>query len=522
MSNLSSGLFSKPHISLDIETTDRDATKGRIWNIGYTSSDGRSGDIFISPNQRRKVGKKTLANTVAEMSEGRFNQKQLLAGKYAPYFQSLTDGTARTNKYASTFIRDLTASMQPGSFLLIQNAFFENKFFANHANRMGVYEHIQGNMEFRSKFTEGASGFLYTPPQVTSQRAYGTKAYESFLLSHSNSDFETTLKHYRGMMNEYTEIAKQADKPFVVDLMDITKATYALAASKGLIDKTNIHMGTGIEFLAHHLLEGEKEVHLGMADSNQQYRIAHKLADLYDKLSTNTLDEAGHSLLRQIGKAQEGEHGRQFIKALKSGLEESISPSGYKKNQAKTIHKIEGLSDSRGNSLHANVYRSNYPLWQRHLITTNDADVTIADVVENARKRLRLNEENISGVLGELKKRRTTEDKISYLYDLEEKYKAGDKLPEGDIAQPKGLFEKIKKLSVNKKIGAAIGLAGVAYLMASDSTASSGNIKKIKHKREMRERTQDLDSNIRLYSRLDNYHGSGFATWNDRTKHHEY
>ena len=43
MSNLSSGLFSKPHISLDIETTDRDATKGRIWNIGYTSSDGRSG-----------------------------------------------------------------------------------------------------------------------------------------------------------------------------------------------------------------------------------------------------------------------------------------------------------------------------------------------------------------------------------------------------------------------------------------------------------------------------------------------
>ena len=64
---------------------------------------------------------------------------------------------------------------------------------------------------------------------------------------------------------------------FVIDLMDITKATYAQAASLGLMDPKMITVGTSVDFLSRNLLLEGAETHTALDDAQRQIRAFDKL-----------------------------------------------------------------------------------------------------------------------------------------------------------------------------------------------------------------------------------------------------
>lgn len=72
-----------------------------------------------------------------------------------------------------------------------------------------------------------------------------------------------------------------------------------------------------------------------------------------------------------------------------------------------------------------------------------------------------------------------------------------------------------------------MGLGGIALLATMALDNSKEDIDKVKNKKKMKDQFgQSVESNLKLYSnqkpRIQTYHGSGFADWNERTKHHEY
>jgi hypothetical protein len=79
--------------------------------------------------------------------------------------------------------------------------------------------------------------------------------------------------------------------------------------------------------------------------------------------------------------------------------------------------------------------------------------------------------------------------------------------------------KNVKDRSCQNKIKATIGIGsaiGVTAMMLSGDTTDS------KAQRKYSEQEKYLESNIKMYNTIPQYHGSGFADWNERTKHHYY
>ena len=518
-------------VSIDIETSGRDAAKDKIWNIGLKWSNGKKRNLFLVDDASYTMGHSADASVLAQreqvvdrmkaqLESGNFGKRQAAKGSFNDLYKAIREGTAITSegaaKYISNIVGHLGASNQ-AKFTLIQNARFEDQFLTKLMQDYGVFDKAKHGMEFRTNYTEGYAGFLYSPPDITTLKANAAQSFEKYLAG--TGSFDEVAKHHEAIVNSYFSHINNAPKGISVDLMDLTKAFYAKAAEKGLLRKQDIHVGTNIEFLSQ-LFYDQAEAHTGLEDAVLQEKLAvEKMSDVYGRMTTDTLTNDDRNILVKASEMQQRAHRLQLISGLKTGLEESQTAAGYKLTGTRKFYPLTPIIDSQ-NRLHPlSVYR------QIDAHYTKDVAATIEDVVNSSARRLEVHPDDVKSILNEIGKHDDVDCKIAALYEMGDNYWGKPKIPSKPMPTKQEVKESVgwlKSLNGAQKTVVGLGVAGALYAGLSDDNASKHKVREIKKRKEYRERRYDLDSNMRIYSKLDNYHGSGFATWNDRTKHHEY
>ena len=518
-------------VSIDIETSGRDAAKDKIWNIGLKWSNGKKRNLFLVDDANYTMGHSTDASVLAQreqvvdrmkaqLESGNFGKRQAAKGSFNDLYKAIREGTAITSegaaKYISNIVGHLGASNQ-AKFTLIQNARFEDQFLTKLMQDYGVFDKAKHGMEFRTNYTEGYAGFLYSPPDITTLKANAAQSFEKYLAG--TGSFDEVAKHHEAIVNSYFSHINNAPKGISVDLMDLTKAFYAKAAEKGLLRKQDIHVGTNIEFLSQ-LFYDQAEAHTGLEDAVLQEKLAiENIAAMYDRLHGNALTDDDRNMFVKMSDMQQRAHRLQLISGLKTGLEESQTAAGYKLTGTRKFYPLTPIIDSQ-NRLHPlSVYR------QIDAHYTKDVAATIEDVVNSSARRLEVHPDDVKSILNEIGKHDDVDGKIAALYEMGDNYWGKPKIPSKPMPTKEEVKESVgwlKSLNGAQKTVVGLGVAGALYAGLSDDNASKHKVREIKKRKEYQERRYDLDSNMRIYSKLDNYHGSGFATWNDRTKHHEY
>lgn len=527
-------LFNLKHASIDIETTGRDAKSDKIWNIGIVDSDGNTKNIFVA---KKNMTDKEKAELKAQLEGNLFGQKQAKAGSFNEFWEAVNKGLTHTEEEAAHEIANFFKSSKDNGtrFILGQNLLFENQFLTPLLQQHGLYEDVAKSIEHRSSYTHGNAGFLYIPPEATTSKALGNKAFEEYLLRQDPATFTQVAEHYRNVLNHSINAIEGSKLLSNIDNMDLTKALYATAAEKGLLDPRNVHIGTSLEFLLQAMYD-RSEKHTGVADALDTLEVAkNKSIKLFSNLLSDNLTGEDRTLLAKISDLQARSHNLQFIGGLKTGLEEFTTLAGYRLSGQRVIKTIAGkVSDSTGRDTPFKVFRQPDKTFINKdtvLEGKENIDAVIDDIVGASKRRLQISDSDIREIRKLLDQHKTVEDKIAKLYELTDNYWKGvfDKPSQTQSGTPNLIPEHeepktgfFKSLSGPQKVLTGLAIAGGAYIALSNSENSKQTIKDIKKRREYNERKYDLDSNIRIYSKLDNYHGSGFATWNERTKHHEY
>lgn len=518
-------------VSIDIETSGRDATKDKIWNVGLKWSNGKKRNLFLVDDASYTMGHSTDASVLAnreqivnrmkaDLESGSFGQRQAAKGNFNELYQSIREGRAISSegaaKYISNIVGHLGEPNQP-QFTLIQNARFEDQFLTKLMQNHGVFDKAKMGMEFRTNYTEGFAGFLYAPPDITTLKAKAAHSFEKYLAG--SGSFDEVAKHHEAIVNSYFSHISNAPKGISVDLMDLTKAFYVKAAEKGLLRKQDVHVGTNVEFLSQ-LFYNKAEAHTGLEDAELQTKLAKEnIAAMYDRLHGNALTDDDRNMFVKMSDMQQRAHRLQLISGLKTGLEESQTAAGYKLTGTRKFYPLTPIIDSQ-NRLHPlSVYR------QIDAHYTKDVAATIEDVVNSSARRLEVHPDDVKSILNEIGKHDDVDGKIAALYEMGDNYWEKPRIPNKPMPTKQEVKESVgwlKSLNGAQKTVVGLGVAGALYAGLSDDNASKHKVREIKKRKEYQERRYDLDSNMRIYSKLDNYHGSGFATWNDRTKHHEY
>ena len=84
-----------------------------------------------------------------------------------------------------------------------------------------------------------------------------------------------------------------------------------------------------------------------------------------------------------------------------------------------------------------------------------------------------------------------------------------------DNVDSPGIWSYIKQNKIKSiaGIGAAIGIGSILF---SDDTEQASI------DRRNAEAATSLEKSLKIYNTIPQYHGSGFANWNEKTKHHYY
>lgn len=531
MSNKMSSLFNHSYVSIDIETSGRDATKDKIWNVGLKWSNGKKRNLFLVDDADYVSGYTKDANILArreqvvdrmktQLESGNFGKRQAAKGSFNGLYTAIREGRAISSEGGARYLSNIFAGLglqNNPQAVVTQNARFEDSFFVKLFQDHGFFEHAKSGIEFKTDYTNSHAGLLYAPPDITTLKANAGHAFEKYLAG--GASFDEVAKHYQSILDAYSYHLQNSTKGVSLDIMNLTKAFYAKAAEKGLLRKQDIHVGTNIEFLSQ-LFYDQAEAHTGLEDAVLQEKLAiEKMSDVYGRMTTDTLTNDDRNILVKASEMQQRAHRLQLISGLKTGLEESQTAAGYKLTGTRKFYPLTPIIDSQ-NRLHPlSVYR------QIDAHYTKDVAATIEDVVNSSARRLEVHPDDVKSILNEIGKHDDVDGKIAALYEMGDNYWGKPKIPSKPMPTKQEVKESVgwlKSLNGAQKTVVGLGVAGALYAGLSDDNASKHKVREIKKRKEYRERRYDLDSNMRIYSKLDNYHGSGFATWNDRTKHHEY
>jgi hypothetical protein len=493
-------------ISLDIETSGTDPLNDQIWAIGSTDQKGNAREIFYSPDGNVEDFKTKLTSIKG------FSEKQIEHGVFDEYFDGLK--TDRWNGQSS-IAGDVSSLMDKNNAILIQNAIFENKFLSRQLlNNDNVGVPFRDNFMFRGGDT---SDYFYVPPEVQNNRAHAAKAFDLFL-DGNNDSFNNVVYRYQKMMQAYSDAASNKGI-MVIDLMHVSKATYAMAAQKGLIDKKFIGIGLGVEFLAKHILN-EPEKHGALSDAIQQNKIFERMSKMYEEINSGNISDDTKNIFARINAAHPRERLHQMARGISRAMEEAIQPQGYKKMDSKDIKTLAAVYGPNGRE-NVEVYTSPIDRSNRDLLITRNPKEAAFHVISRY-QRLGVDNKTISRakILIESGK------DINHLLDDEGIYEnieaisrtAKDKI----LSMKEKSFNWFNNLSTQHK-AVAIGTAilGVGFAL-SDSEDSEERIKEINKKKEQVRSKMYTDSTLKMYTNIPHHHGSGFADWNERTKHHEY
>lgn len=513
--------------SFDIETWGLDPILDQenlgIWSLGLDSP-GKEG---IEKFTHSHLGPDETIDAMKVYSP-EFGQKQFTRGSFDAYKASIKAGTTERIEDITT---NLFKQIDQNGAILIQNLNFENKMMeavldkmdlSGNAADIAAAEEIRGGMRFSQSFSPNK--ILYRPPTVTEQLNKARSSHSAFLSGGNSNDWNNTVTHFDKMMEAYAaEFNEKKEGRFVVDLMDITKATFAKAADQGFLDKSHVSIGTSINFLSQMMQMGE-ESHTSLKDAKDQQAIYSRLMGVYHELSSGgKLSDETEKLLANIRLAQPDEAKRHFLSALQRA-DEDITKIGHTRINLDTF--------ALRHSVPVDVNEKN--IEKPHII--NVASHKDIDSYEEGSKEANLYRTSSNTEAYEDVKRRFQNVKIGGTESLDEliaRHTAGNVKSEERLAKeiPYSANAKIGssidkasifgKFSKNEKIiGAIAGIGLVGGLLSLTGTASDKDIQKrqkVKNNNTVSRAVKQFDT-----PDLNQYHGSSLQDYNERKKHHQY
>ena len=491
--------FFKDLVSVDIETSGRDSVSDKIWSMGFA---------------RRNTGRELFVNSLGTndpaayldlmmRSQADFTQAQLDRGSLTPFFDSLKSNKAMSpSKAANELVKELAQQKA----VLIQNHNFENSFLGQMLQNEGIQK---PDMRYFTR-TEGFQDdgkFLYTPPAATSGRANASYSFEKYLNGKNPNDRRAAEHAFMGVADTYEkEMASPTRKgSFVIDLMDITKATYAQASQLGLIDPEYMTTGTSVDFLSRNLMQFGEEQHTALDDAQRQVKIFDRLNDLRYKMKAGTMGVDDYNVMSRIAKAQPEEAQSSFFKALKNTFEE-IDTEGRTRvlglRQTPSYNNpIVIYANTRNGGIESHeLARANYG----KAMNTNDWKIAFANVHQRYSRLGRIEavgkQYAQQDFYQQLDKQASNADRIKFI-DAFQKDNGGMKVTNW---KARNVFQKIADVTTKQKVGGSLAvLAGGLLLVNELSKQESKPIPKKK--------IQDPNP----------YHGTGFYDFQNIKRHHE-
>lgn len=332
--NLHSKIFDQPVTSLDSEARSLNANAARIdadlWNLGIVTQEGgnrRSTNYFITPEAERGVPIGASEALYYLETGSAWHKLQAKEGKYAEYIAAIEKGETVNAQKAIT---DMMINQLPNNgFIVMQNINYDQRmiktaadFIAEDGDIAGDLDEIRGKLRFLPTDKQDLS-FFHKPPDVMESSNKARKYFDAFLSSGLEGDFSSTVEQYDTMMEQYVRhmLTDENRGTFAVELMDITRATFAKAAEKGLMQKEHTGIGTRVEFLAQALLN-ETEKHTSVADADQQISIFSRMIKMYIELRSNNISPETHVDLANIRNNQLNAGYQQYASSVARGLQE--------------------------------------------------------------------------------------------------------------------------------------------------------------------------------------------------------
>lgn len=486
--------------SLDIETSGLNSKSPSFftWAVGVAKFDPQDQNKTTIWEKFYNSGK-TEEETRRIFGENTFNADRLANGVFDSYLSNFGNLSGQ-----KSIVKELTSQLSGVNNLVIQNSNFERRVFEELYKISDPAEVKAFSDLFEWKYADSGIAYMGPDPYILDKKNKGQEKISEFLKDQSNTGlFDDATSIYGDIMNKYKDILNRSGgKIQVIEQMDATKGLLLKAAKMGYIDKQYVGIGSSQEFLSKMLLDINEE-HLAGSDADQQLRTSmNHIFKMYDELESGNVSAKTEAVLKKISLGMKEGGRSQLKRGLLKAIDDATSQTGYRiydVPSATTNDVTQKFVDSAGQEVE--VTRS----FKTSGRATNDVNEAIADTVR------RYKGVDIGIDLDRL---------MSGLAD-ETDIEGKRKLING-LAADNAPF----KVARNMKFAMA-GIAVGVTLMAMEEDNSKRDIAKIKEKKDInRQLSQSVENNVKMYSKprisIPNYHGSGFADWNERTGHHEY
>lgn len=505
-------------LSFDIETSSLDPGSGHIWQTGYAKYNGdqiETSSAFFDTKERMPTDEIEKQLTTSE-----FGKKQHAAGRFTEYLGA-------TKEPQKDVMKNLLSAMSGDSdILLIQNSNFERRWLEDAIYADPSIDNLNNTMShsYTKRGTSREIGSLHAPPKVLEYRNAASAKFYEFLKTGDAGLFKESAQMHENVMNEYFKAFKDttSGKYKVVDMMDVTKAVFSKAAEKGLMDKRYAQIGTSQSFLANMFGLGE-ETHLAPDDSKQALRIfVDHLMPMYEELQSGNISQSTIDAFKKISEAQPREALSQQTRSLVRALDEAASQGGYRQTTS-DVMKAESLEFKNNVTGEMDTAERSFNTGRR-ILTSADTALVVADV--NSRysgiPMPGFTPEQLTDHVASIP---SAGDQEKFVRGLaEEVSNTNNAIPTINTASNNGTgLKSWFKSNRNKSI--ALGAAALGAIAVSDS-ADDNEKETLATQKAKRQMTQSVDNSLRIYSKpkisIDPDHGSGFADWNERTRHNEY
>lgn len=495
-------------LSFDIETSSLDPHDGFVWQSGFASyneNDIQKSGLFFDPDNS--------TNREAALRGSSFGEKQFQAGAFTEYLAS------SNNKSQAGFITSVVDKLieehkNGRDILLIQNANFERRWLeaVSESSDSSTEDFKRLNAIIHHSYSVNNKPSLHPSPKIMELRNAALGNYYDFLKTGNIQGFDIAASAYKDIMSEYKSyFSTNNGKLKIIDMMDVTRGLLFKLAEEGYIDKNMSLIGTSQSFLSSIFLD-RPEKHLAPDDAGDALEIfSRHLFSMYDEVSSGNISHSSKLLIAKLKSGQSKEARNQFIKSMIRAVDEGSSTGGYRytgKIGTESSGKIDFIDNETGTRHTANRTFRNGLFTLR---TESDLDLILSDVAERYNS-VTFDKHDAQTILASIMNKGTNKEKIEYLKSLEDTVNIPVQEQEVDYRNAWS-YIKQNKIKATIGIGSAIGVT--AMMLSGDTTDS-------KAQRKYSEQEKYLESNIKMYNTIPQYHGSGFADWNERTKHHYY
>jgi hypothetical protein len=522
-------------LSVDIKTTDNNPKDGKIWSMAVYGDEAKSSNYFI----------KSARQIESDLATGGvpFDREHLNGGSSASLFGDLERAADSGTRSPEGGLRGMFKHINDDSVLLMQNVNMKNGFVNSVLGDMGDSgNEIREKMRYSSYLDSGntikSDSILYTPPEVSNQRSAARNATQAYMRTGDMASFTEAGKSYDKMMAEYSRVASEGKGAVVVDMLDVTKATYAKAASQGFLNRQHVSAGTSMDFLAKVMLDRGPGTHGAASGARQQKQIYSKMMSMYEELQSGTVSDDTRGMLARIRAGQPYDSSRQFISSLDGAMKE-IENSGFTRIRLDQYGPEFGLSeedavsrvtihDKSGPSV--DISRKNYGAIDRApnnstlgYFKTDSKSVAVQDVLRRFENVDTPGVNKSDFVKRYLEGGIDMEAESANLKNLgneappmpQEKARVVDRATDM-LAKAKGKLQGLEKKHV---IGMALlATGGAAYAASGDNEKGA----ELRRREEKKQNDATLDHQLRTFTKPETYHGSSLADWKERTGHHQY